>query len=324
MAALIALRAAIVLAPVLEAGALVTYRVLNGPIPGPTGQALAIGRSFWDRLRSSVESDAELSDHASLTTGSVLSVTTYTAPFEHRRLMLKMARAAGGSVPDDFVYCSFDLLRTSAAAPSTDWVDADYVAVEGLFDTWFGVIKTHYPTTNVLSEYRWYRAGPVFDAVDADGNRTGPEAGPPVRVTTKATAGTNSLNTHTFPHQVALSVTEKTSDPKRWGRFYLGPLTDDGTGTNNVPRVSSARQTSVGGATDTLYEALYGLTRQVAPVVYGRPKPPRLTKRGRELPADPGQLLTIDAVQVDDIYDVIRRRRFKYPLVRDTRTVTHA
>jgi hypothetical protein len=109
----------------------------------------------------------------------------------------------------------------------------------------------------------------------------------------------------TMPFQVALSVTERTSIPKHWGRFYLpgfqAQAMETATGTG---RWGSTTQATVANATATLYEDLAssGLVPVVVQVQRDKVYAPALN--------------TVTEIVVDDIPDVIRRRRPKQVISR--------
>ncbi|HVJ22527.1 MAG TPA: hypothetical protein VM756_01175, partial [Burkholderiales bacterium] len=63
------------------------------------------------------------------------------------------------------------------------------------------------------------------------------------------------------------------------------------------------------------------LTAGVPIVVYSPAKPERPKKPSGTLPATVARALTVDTIQVDDIPDVIRSRRFNKTLLRVQRGV---
>jgi hypothetical protein len=100
-----------------------------------------------------------------------------------------------------------------------------------------------------------------------------------------------------LPPQVAESVTFKTVSRRHWGRIYW-------------PAITAANSTSSGtigtAEVDTLanaFVACFNTCRaaNLYPVVYDHVS---------------GTSRSVDTVQVDDLFDVIRRRRWKQPSYR--------
>jgi hypothetical protein len=95
--------------------------------------------------------------------------------------------------------------------------------------------------------------------------------------------------------QVAMSVTEKTAFPGHWGRFYL-PLSG-GSDFTSTRRFDTATVDSVANAVGACYATLQ--TAEFFPVIPVT-QVDKTPARG---------LLQVTDVQVDDVPDVVRRRR---------------
>lgn len=202
-----------------------------------------------------------------------------------RRIVLRFSRVAPTGVREDAAQFDFEFVNFTAGAVDNTWVDADFVAIEGYVDTWWTAVKARCADKIILDEYRWYKFGPSLP-VSAKGNE---EPGPPVRVTDKNVAG--SVTTfNPMPWQVAATVTFKTAIRKRWGRIYVAGFSSDQVDT--YARIPSAMRTVLANATDALFAS--ASAADYAPVVYS---PTRRSAYG------------IEAVQVDDVWDVIRSRR---------------
>lgn len=164
--------------------------------------------------------------------------------------------------------------------------------IEGYLDTFIGAVKVFWPTYYTLSQYRWY-------TLDSSGRTTGA----PARVTPKAIAGTGTGSTVDLPPQSAMTVTEKSVSRRRWGRFYLPvprmTLTTSG-------RFSATQVDIVADAAEILYNAV----RADAGVVFFSTRP-RLD----------GTREPIDSLQIDDLVDIQRRRRWDTAAFRDQRTL---
>lgn len=154
-------------------------------------------------------------------------------------------------------------------------------------------IGNMWTTMQVLTGNKLHLLEARFYAVQAT---AGAPMGDPVLVHTYDVPGTSSGKL--LPPQVAVSVTFKTPTRKRWGRFYWPGLTDSYLMPDG--RLDP-------GICPQIADAVHNLTDRSgtgAALVVWSP-----THRSYE---DPTQ------IQVDDLYDVIRRRRYDKPTVRAT------
>jgi hypothetical protein len=270
--------------------------------PGP----FDIPAYLWDRLRGE-ETDEELGAAISAHTGRLATVTTFDEPFELRKAQVRWGRSSGAAAGTDDAVTTHHFIKLSGGTPTDDWLAADFQAIEAAFAAFWTTIKTIYVEQYSYKQMRWYKAGP--DIVP-------PQA--PVRVIDPAVVGT-SASTTVLPPQAALSITEKTTDPKSWGRFYLPPP-HPAVLDANTSRLTSATQTFFADAVDTMYQAF--LTAGTPAVVYSSAKPSRATAGGGTLPARDARALTVDEIQVDDLMDVIRSRRWNEPLLRVQRAIS--
>lgn len=310
MAVVLAFRVAIALTPVLT-------RVVQSGQPSTLQHLAWLTQSLWRRLHDPSESDADLNAAVSAASGSVSSVATYTDPFEVRKLQVVWTFAPGSPTGDDVRVCTFHFLRLSGGAPSDAWGSADFDAVEAGFDAMWTTMKPWHRSNLILSQYRWYKDGPAIEPPQE-----------PVRVVDRAVAGTAADASYPggIPPQVAVSVTEKTATRRHWGRFYWpqpaycksgGLLANVTFGSGG--RFGSALLTDLANSGDTFYEA--ARTANVPVVVYSKAKPIRPTAGGGELPAQGALAITVDNLQVDDVPDVIRSRRFDAPTLRVQRAI---
>jgi hypothetical protein len=106
-----------------------------------------------------------------------------------------------------------------------------------------------------------------------------------------------------MPPQVALSVTERTPVRKRWGRFYLPYI--DSTVISGAGTIGGSTCTAVADAVETCYAACF--TAELVPVVWSP-----TVKRA----------YGVTSIQVDNIFDVIRSRRYVTPTIREVRDGT--
>lgn len=169
--------------------------------------------------------------------------------------------------------------------------------VEGYFDTFFNAVKVFFPTYVTVDQYRWY-------ALDASGRTQGA----PLRVTDKNIVGTGTGSTVDMPPQVAMTVTEKSTSRRRWGRFYLpvGKMTLTTSG-----RFSATQIDIVADAAEILYNAINTDAGEGA----------RQLNVVTKVRLD-GTYELVNQIQIDDLVDVQRRRRWDAAALRDVRTLS--
>lgn len=209
--------------------------------------------------------------------------------FQGRRAHIRWARNEASGLAGDAAMVTLDFVNITADVPDNSWTDADFQVVENAVAVWWTAIAQYYTANTILDQLRWYRIGPEVDPPQ-----------PAVRIWEYNTPG--SASTEALPPQVAMSVTEKTAIRRRWGRMYLpapAEITSDGNG-----RIVASVGNALANATQTLYETCF--TNDFIPVVYS---------------PSVGRAYTVNAIQVDDVFDVIRSRRHKVTLRRDLRPV---
>jgi hypothetical protein len=101
-----------------------------------------------------------------------------------------------------------------------------------------------------------------------------------------------------MPPQVACTVTERTDIPRRWGRYYIPGVVS--STADAFGRMSSTLIASIVAFADKFYQPL-ATSNLLHPQVYSR-----LYSDARN----------VTSMQVDDLFDVQRRRRFDAPAVR--------
>lgn len=206
-----------------------------------------------------------------------------------------------GSVdPADDMWIGFDIVNITGGAVDGTWTTSDYTTMEGHCDTFFTAIATNQISNCRLIEYRWYVKSYNPYSIAA------PFAphGSPERVTTKSILGTGASSIG-LPGQVAISVTEKTPFPRNWGRFYI-PGIDPAVMATGIPRVANAKVDAIATAYRTFVDNM--ATNQFQMVV-------PITSLGVGARGSAGagtpnrRLAQVTKVQVDNTFDVIRRRR---------------
>lgn len=233
--------------------------------------------------------------------------------FELRKVIMKFTRAPSGGVVEDADYIGWNIGKVSGASFDSNWTPANYTSVEDALKTWWQAIRGNWRGFTIADSFRWYLAGPAWQPTG------GPDpSNPPVRVTAYGFAGTSSGGPVMSP-QTAITVTKIVSVRKRWGRIYLpgGMLTSV---ADNDGRIASATQTALLSAA-----VAFANTCRAAglrPVVWSRGKDAYTTIKGNAIPAHPPTAYEITDLQVDNLFDVIRSRRYSTPTVRSRTLLT--
>jgi hypothetical protein len=236
-------------------------------------------------------------------------VANYEGTFELRKAQIRWGRTSGEAVGADDAVTTHHFIKLVAGAPSAAWVAADFVAAEARLATFWNAIKLYWLPGTSYKQVRWYKAGPGISPPQA-----------PVRIIDPAVPGTGTVTT-ALPPQTALSITEKTTSAKNWGRFYLpAPGTSALASING--RLNGTLGTIIADAADVLYEGL--ITDGMPAVVYSSAKASRTTAGGGTLAASDAIARGVTSIQVDDLFDVIRSRRWNTPLLRTQRDIAGA
>lgn len=245
-----------------------------------------------------------------------LDLLQWDAPFELRKLTVSWRRTPSVGVVQDADQCTFHFLNLTDGDPDDTWIDADFTAVEGAFDTFWTYLKSNwYPPETILSEYLWRKDGPAF-------RPHGSSLSPTVRVVPKSVAGATGT-TSILPPQASMTVTEvtaatfvasgvgvpghaegtgRTQTRNRWGRFYLPAML---AGSTLDGRFTSTACDGVSLAVQAFYNTC--VAADIIPVMYS---------------PTTGSAWSITAVHVDDIVDVVRSRRYVTPITRSPRAIT--
>jgi hypothetical protein len=216
-------------------------------------------------------------------TGSALvSAGTSAAPGSGvgvRRAQLRFARTPPSTFDDDLAEMHFDFMNITGGDPDDTWTDTDFSDLEGYLSTWFTAVAGRMHTSHTFQEIRWYRIGTGV---------TPPN--PAERVTAMGAGGTASSSM--LPPQNAASITLKTARRKQWGRTYFPGLTSSShtsagqLGTGTVDDLAAATDAlAVSAKTKQFY---LGVVSDVA-----------------------GSFFAAEQVQVDDVSDIIRSRRWR-------------
>ena len=277
--------------------------------------------AFWERINDPGEDPAELAADMSAgypEEGAAFTVTDFTGTFELRKLQWRLSRAPSGGTVEDQDVMTFHFIKATGGTPGTYVDGTDLPAVETALAAYWTSLKVYYPSFIHSDQYRWYKDGPAFWQLNTAGDAYIPiSPNPAIRVTEVDVAGSGS-GSSVLPPQTALSVTEKVTFRKNWGRWYLPAFVSsvaDGDG-----RVASTMIDTLTGFAVTFYNACR--TASMVPVVFSIPKPARATAGGGSLPAQAGIAFEVSSIQMDNLFDVIRRRRYDAPTYRKSTVLT--
>ena len=200
---------------------------------------------------------------------------TVAATAHVHRLQIRYAVNRTGLQPDVFENV-LHFIRTDSGNVGTLATATQMGAVETAWGTFHQNARGWIENYIALDAYRWY------GLTLAD-----PLGGPPLRVTDVTNvAGTQTLG---MPSQVATSITMRTAMRRHWGRVYI-----PGSRLGSEGLVTSTDVTSLAGYFRTFVNS--ASTAGLTPVIFAR---------------DRQAVMSISAVEVDNVPDVIRRRRPK-------------
>ena len=203
-----------------------------------------------------------------------------------------------GTIEDQAQFQVHYVMRPGVAGVSDQLNNSDMTATEASFKTqiWVG-LRGQIASSWTFQEMVWRDFGADFPFTTPDDPIATPPVhkyGPVRRRTSVLEAG-SGLATR-LPDQVAVTVTLKTGSRKHWGRCYMGGWAAPIAEANTFGRIAAANVDSIAQKWDAHFIDLSGFTRIIEPVVWS---------------AKYAAVMTVDAVQVDDVFDVIRRRRAK-------------
>lgn len=198
-------------------------------------------------------------------------------------------RAPTGGVSEDIALCTHHVRSDAASLDATE-----AARVEGFMSTFWSSLLPWLPSYVVLDQFRWYQ-------LDTSGHTMGA----PARVTDKNLIGSLTAGENVLPPQVSVTVTEVSTARRRWGRFYVpGPLKSDLSGSDG-----RLKPTYVDALADNAELLYHNVNRSVGSEHFCTK--PRLD----------GSFQLVSDIQVDNILDIQRRRRWERPTLRDKRYV---
>lgn len=199
-------------------------------------------------------------------------------------------RSTPTGTSEDRAQIGFDFAKLSAGGNDPTWDAAQIDPVLDSLTLLLGDLAVYMDNNAYWQELRAY----VKKFRDV-GPGIAP-SGDPVEVRTMSIGGV-SAGTVVLPYQVAASVTEKTAMRKHWGRFYIPCPSSQYT--DGFGRFTSSLTQGLSTAVAARYEALANLN-------YVAVVPSAATRT----------LFSVTQIQVDDVPDVIRRRRPRTTLIR--------
>jgi hypothetical protein len=232
----------------------------------------------------------------------------WTTGYELRKLTVSWLRAVGVTPVQDAGMCTFHFLNLTGGDPDATWTTSDYTTVENGFNTLWSYLAGFYTAQTKLGDYTWRPDGPAFKPF---GSSLSPTLRTAVSSQIAGSGGGEAL-----PPQSAITVTEVTpakytvtdvegvgtQSRNRWGRFYLPAVA-----TTHVTsgRVKDTTAEVIATKCQDFYNAC--VTADLVPVMYS---------------PTTGSAWAVNELHVDDIYDVIRSRRFVTPLSRHIKAIT--
>lgn len=236
---------------------------------------------------------------------------------EGAKVTLQWARTG-----DDVAVTSFHFVHRAEGTDTSAWVnDDDSATIEALLADFWSAIRGHYGADFGLDRYRWHHFGVGV-------RRPNPAFRETVDVT--PLLGTNT--DPQLPQQVACAITQRTTRRRSWGRSYLpapveGYTDDSGLWIHDfVDDMRTAAGTLLDGAESAGLPMVVWCPRHDGKLLeYGDHPIPPATQSPHELGLDEPDTSSlargVGSVQVDDVPDVIRRRRPKKSTYKQTHTV---
>lgn len=265
--------------------------------------ALPASAGSWKLVKWLVKKAPEAVPPVALYLLSLLDEDEDVSELAWVRAHVRFSRATPTGTVEDYAQFKLDLMNITSGAVDTSWTAGDFSACTTAITTFLTTLQADTANSHTAKEIRYYAmafnpSDPGPGGLPSVRPRPFMDTGPPLDIATLSIAGGGSTR---MAYQVATTVTLKTAWPKHWGRIYLpGPsATIDSTG-----RLPSVYQQKVANAFFDLNDDLSaaGFLLQV-PV--GQVSKQRFHA-----------LLGLTQVVVDDIPDVVRRRRAKQAFVR--------
>lgn len=194
-----------------------------------------------------------------------------------RRASLYLDRTVADAGADP-AFMHFDFLNTTGGVPDDTWTNGDFTQMETALNAFWNSAGAYAAGGHKLTQIIWHRVGTGVS-----------KPNPAERILTVAAPALGGGGALAAP-QHACSITFRTGVRRSWGRTYL-PI---GNTPMSAGRLSNTATDAIAGATNTLF--LAAASNDFHPVVVSGPL---------------ASSLNIESVEVDNVTDVIRRRRWK-------------
>lgn len=240
---------------------------------------------------------------------------------EWRQLTFRYQRTTPAATEEDYAMFKVDVVNMTGGNLDSSWTEGDYTNVDAAVQELAGVLMPLSSSSHTLVDVQYHRRAfnpdvnwgqPVPQMVtDPVTNRQKEinrfvRTGPPLHVKSINLIGTAAGAA--LPYQSAMSVTFKTAAPKHWGRVYLPGLQISETGLHG--RFQPTAMTAVANAFAEFASDLSANDFYIKVA---------MTQHERHYEA---ALQAVDSIVVDDIPDVIRRRRPRQAAGRATGVAT--
>jgi hypothetical protein len=231
---------------------------------------------------------------------------TDVVDMQWRYVTLRFQRATPVGTVEDYAQFGFHIINITNGDIDKSWTAQDYTDCEAALNEWFAALATYFASSHTLVDYRWYvkqfaantpwgQPASALDPATGKPYARFAKSGAPERVTPKGLAGGSSAAA--LPYQSAMSITLKTPAPRHWGRVYLPAPTI--AELDSYSRWGSAISSVIANQTAELVDDLAAKQFQlIVPT----------TQIGSVLSPNIEQ---VSEIVVDDVPDVIRRRRPK-------------
>lgn len=225
-----------------------------------------------------------------------------TSEMRWRRFQCICEHLASQAAADDAVI-TFDFVNYTANAIDDTWDDNDYNSVAGHMVTYLQAWAPHMAANHSFTKIKAYAMQFNDDWKDSPTDtdiKPFQDSGPPEYEATISIPGSGAGG---IPPQVSLSLSEQTPIRRHWGRHYL-PFPAGTVLTSTGERISATVVDAVVEAAEVFYRA--SAIVELYPVI------PQQTHEKKRVAA----LSHVTAVSMDDVPDIIRRRRPKFSLYR--------
>lgn len=184
---------------------------------------------------------------------------------------------------DDAATVHFDFLNMTAGSPDDTWITSDYTTLEAAIAAWITAVKSYVPGTCAYNMISWHRVGSGVHPPN-----------PAERIFTPASP-VSGLGVNTMPPQAACNITFRTGNRRNWGRTSLpwGKVLD------SIGRIPNADCDAIATATQSLVTTAAASDFHL--VVVSAPR---------------NSSLNVEKIEVDNVIDSARRRRWKHTTYR--------